>query len=127
MLVGATAILLALASVFLWFSFSFGFAAGEVMANPNARPDANVDLKRAADFAFSLFVLAQLTSAFITVKSGVLMVRLHRAARAGIAIAAGVLISCAIFYGFLSIGGIPRPVTGLADALGTWIQKKVQR
>lgn len=124
---GVAAALLALASMLLVLTFTFGFAASETMVNPNARPDANTDLKRAANLAFSLFAAVQVALALVAVKSGVLKTRLHWVLRAGIALVAGVIMSYLAFDGIARLGGLPRPVGDLVGALGNWIQHQSQR
>ena len=127
MFVPAIAVLLLLAMALLFNAFAFGFASGEVMVNPNAKPGDNAELNRAANLAVNMFVAVQIALACMAVGSRAFKSRLHWAVRLLGAILGGVVLSYLGVVGILSAGGLPNPLKGIVGALGTWIQQQVRR
>ena len=125
MFLGVVVILIAAASVLLFVSVGFGFAADEVMLNPNARADDKTQMERAANVAFTFFALVELALACAAVKSGVLQTRLHWLARAGGALVVGSGLSYLIVMGTLWCGGLPPPIAELERMLAAWIRNLV--
>jgi hypothetical protein len=123
-LVIVLSLLLTLALVLLYISVGFGFAAGEVMANPNAAPDANAALKRAANLGLALFAAVLILFAGVVIQSGVLKAKFHWAARASGAFVLAAITSYLAMYAMLAIGGWPRPLADLGRALAEWIQQQ---
>jgi len=125
MFVGSVVILLVVASLFLSASVGLGFTAGEVMVNPNARPDQKTQMEHAANLAFTFFAFVEIALAYVAVKSGLLQTRLPWFARAGGAFVAGSGLSYLIVVGTYWNGGPPRLIADLEHMLTTWIQNLV--
>lgn len=123
----AIAALLLLTTALLFNAFVFGFASGEVMVNPNAKPGDNAALNRAANFAFNMFVAVQLVLAYLVVVSGAFKFRLHWALRFCGAILGGVAMSYLGVMGIVAAGGLPKPFDRIVGGLGAWIEQQAQR
>jgi hypothetical protein len=117
------AVLLFLATALLFNAFVFGFASGEVMVNPSAKPDDNAALNRAARLSLDMFVSVQVAVAGVAVASGAFRSRLHWAVRFCGAAFVGVILSYLAVVGIVSTGGLFRPLDGVVGGLGAWIQR----
>lgn len=73
----ALSLLLMMALMLVYISVGFSFAAGEIMVNPSAAPNADAALKRAANLSLVLVVAVLLTIAGVVVRTGVLRTELH--------------------------------------------------
>jgi hypothetical protein len=120
------AILLFLATALLFNAFVFGFASGEVMVNPSAKPGDNAALNRAATLSLEMFVAVQVALAGVAVSSGALRSRLHWAVRVCAAAFGGVILSYLGVVGIVSAGGLPRPLDAVVGGLGAWIRGLVR-
>jgi len=120
------AILLFLATALLFNAFVFGFASGEVMVNPSAKPGANAGLNRAATLSLDMFVAVQIALAGVAVASGAFRSRLHWAIRACATAFVGVILSYLAVVGIVSAGSLPRPLNTVVGGLGAWIEGLVR-
>jgi len=121
MFLGTVIVLILAAAVFLLVWVGLGFTAGEIMVNPNARPDDRTQLERAANIAFSFFAIVEMMLAYVTVRSGLLQTRLHWLARAVGTLVVGSILSWLIVMGTIWFG-LPPFIAGLERTLTTWIQ-----
>lgn len=120
-LLGAGVVLTAVASVLLLVSVGFGFAADEVMVNPNARSGDKAEMERAGNIALALFGVVELALACVAVRSGVLKGHLHWLARGGGALLVGSGLAYLMALGALWSGGLPPPFAQLERTLSAWI------
>ena len=82
MFLAAIAALFIVVSITLLASIGFGFTAGEIMVNPNARLEDNVRLEHAAHIGLGLFAAGQIVLVSVVLMSGFFKTRAHVAMRA---------------------------------------------